>query len=74
MALTATATKVTRQEIIKSLHLQDPSIITISPHKENMFYTVSEKKGVSDTFLPLIDCLQKEGACNGQSYCILSYI
>ena len=66
MALTATATKVTRQEIIKSLHLQDPSIITISPHRENIIYTVSEKKGVSDTFLPLIDCLQKEGRAMGR--------
>lgn len=44
MALTATATKTTRAEIIKILDMQTPMIISTSPHKENLVYSVAEKK------------------------------
>ena len=47
MALTATATVSTRKEIIKSLDVQDPVIVSVSPMKESVHAvktTLSEKR------------------------------
>lgn len=60
MALTATATKQTRNNIIKILGMVDPQIICISPHKPNILYWVAEKGGLQETFQPLIDKLQTQ--------------
>ena len=46
LALTATATISTRKYIIKSLNMQNPEIVYISPMKENIFYAVSENLSV----------------------------
>ena len=52
MALTATATVSTRKEIIKSLDMQNPVVVSVSPMKENIYYCVSKKMKVSESFLP----------------------
>ena len=36
----------------------DPHIICISPHKPNILYWVAEKRGLQETFQPVIDKLQ----------------
>ena len=41
MALTATATKSSRREIIKTLRMVRPAIISVSPNKQNITYHVS---------------------------------
>jgi superfamily II DNA helicase RecQ len=47
MALTATATKTTRNWIIKSLDMQTSEIVSISPIKDNnIVYCVAEKSTV----------------------------
>ena len=52
MALTATATLTTRKFIIKSLIMQKPDIIYVSPARYNILYTVVDKPkdGVGDFF------------------------
>ena len=49
-ALTATATKFTRTCIVKSLDLQSPKIVSISPIKDNIVYCVSEKSTILVSF------------------------
>lgn len=62
MALTATATKTTRQFIIKSLCMQSPEIISISPDKDNIIYTVLDKpkEGIKEYFKCIISKLITE--------------
>ena len=62
MALTATATKSTRKEIIKSLDMQDPAIVSVSPMKSNIYYCVSnqEKPAVSKSFYPICEKLARK--------------
>ena len=59
MALTATATKSTRLFIIKSLCMQSPEIVSVSPDKENVIYAVLDKpkEGVKDYFKGIISKL-----------------
>ena len=60
MALTATATKATREHIIKSLNMHRPSVIAASPQKPNIIYSVG-KKIIADTFEPLVAALLRQG-------------
>ena len=48
LALTATATKSTRKVVIKLLNMKNLSIISISPNKDNVIYTVSKKSCMED--------------------------
>ena len=48
MVLTATATVSTRKEIIKSLDMQDPVIVSVSPMKESVHYCVAVKTTLSE--------------------------
>ena len=65
MALTATATDTTRNAIIKTLNMQKPKIVSVSPQKHNIVYAVALKCEISDAFTPLCDKLAWERAKMG---------
>lgn len=48
MALTATATAYTRQQVISRLCMDDPAIIYEPPVKSNIYYEVKEKPHCSE--------------------------
>lgn len=48
MALIATASVFTRSKIIASLGMESPQLISVSPHKKNIFYVVCEKTDMVD--------------------------
>lgn len=50
MALTATASITTRQEVIKVLGMQHPAVNVMSPHKRNIVYWVGERKSTEECF------------------------
>eukprot|EP00731_Ephydatia_muelleri_P010824 Em0005g1410a len=58
MALTATASTKTRQEVIHILGMRNPSINAISPHKSNIIYWVAERESVEKCLAPVIDKLK----------------
>ena len=60
MALTATATVSTRKEIIKSLDMQDPVIVSVSPMKGNIHYCVARKTTLSEAFRPICEKLARQ--------------
>lgn len=62
MALTATATKTTRNCIIKTLDMQTPDIVSISPIKDNIVYCVSEKSTIQVSLGPIADRLSCQRA------------
>ena len=62
MALTATATVSTRKDIIKSLDMQNPVVVSVSPMKENIYYCVSKKVKVNESFLPICEKLASQRA------------
>ena len=68
MALTATATKTTRNFIIKSLCMQAPEITYIPPAKENLLYSVLDKPkgGISEAFKSIVDRLKSERSKMGR--------
>ena len=46
MALTATASDTTSAAIIKSLHLNQPAMISRSLNRHNLYFSVSPSKGL----------------------------
>ena len=48
MALTATASTSTRQEVIEILVMNNPSVYAVSPHKSNVTYWVAERDFTKD--------------------------
>lgn len=48
MALTATASRYTRSDIIATLCMENPTIITASPHKKNILYMVRQKSTMEE--------------------------
>ena len=48
MALTATASSDTRSDIVATLCMDQPAIISASPHKKNIMYIVKEKSTLED--------------------------
>lgn len=60
IALTATATKQVRADIVKQLNLPSPHIFTSSFNRENLSYEVLPKKESFDTILSLIELHPKE--------------
>ena len=48
MALTATASRSTRSDIVSTLCMQCPTVIVASPHKKNIFYAVRPKTLMDD--------------------------
>ena len=60
MALTATATKASRSEIIRSLDMQKPELIIVTPVKHNIIYAVAKKSSISLAFVPLAKKLAEQ--------------
>ncbi|KAL5506856.1 hypothetical protein EMCRGX_G008606 [Ephydatia muelleri] len=58
MAMTATATTTTRENVITSLGLIDTVIVSSSPDKPNISYSVRVKASIEDVFTPLVDKLR----------------
>ena len=57
MALTATATRTTRNDVIKSLDMQTPVIVSIPPIKDNIIYCVSQNNSICLSLGPVVDKL-----------------
>lgn len=57
MALTVTATKSSRADIIKSLCMQKPVIVSTPPIKDNIHYCVSKKSSISLSLSPVCQAL-----------------
>lgn len=57
MALTATATKSTRQAVVKVLKMVSPKVVSVSPNKPNIKYVVKSNSNSSleETFAPLVE-------------------
>lgn len=56
MALTATATKHTRQAVVKHLKMVHPVIVSVSPNKPNIKYSVLlNVHSLEETFAPLVE-------------------
>ena len=62
MALTATATKTLRFIVFKTIGLQNPYIITLSPCKKNLKYSVSKFDTLDTAFEALVTKLRHERA------------
>lgn len=56
MALTATASTSTRQEVIKILGMNN--LHAVSPHKSNVTYWVAERESVEICFGPVVEKLK----------------
>ena len=59
MAVTATAKNETRARVIKILGMDNPSVISVSPHKQNVIYWVLPKTSIEDIFGPVVKKLQE---------------
>ena len=59
MALTATATKTSRRDICKKLGMVNPFVLSQSPNKQNIKYSVVRKdEGIEIAFAPLLEELK----------------
>jgi len=67
IALTATADKLTRQDIIEQLHLNDPQVFTSSFDRKNLSLTVLPAKGRTQQ---IIRFLQNHPDTSGIIYCL----
>jgi ATP-dependent DNA helicase RecQ len=67
IALTATADRLTRKDIVDKLALQDPVTFISSFNRANIRYTVDEKKR---SFEKLLDFLEKRKDESGIIYCL----
>ena len=63
MALTATATVVTRGKIISSLNMKGCHVISKNPYKANIHYTVKEKQCIEQCFLPVVNEIPSKNIC-----------
>ena len=66
LALTATATEQVRQDIIKNLHLKNPSVFISSFNRENIFLEVQPKRNALEQ---VISCIKKHAGDSGIIYC-----
>lgn len=62
MALTATATRHTRSDVIKKLVMKKCIIVSRSPHKPNITFEIREKADISSALMPVLNDLQVHGA------------
>ena len=74
MALTATTTTSSQMEIIQSLDMQTPVIVSVPPIKDNIFFCVLDKSTISTSFGPLCDRLANQRAKMGVTIIFLSQI
>ena len=59
MALTATASVKTRDRVIKILGMDNPCVISVSPHKANIVYWVFPKTSIEEHFGPVMKQLRE---------------
>ena len=55
MALTATATAVVRQEVEQVLGMKKPTVIALSPAKDNIYYSIRKCDSMSEGFTPMLE-------------------
>ena len=67
MVLTATATVSSRNEIIRSLDMQKPMVVSVPPIKENIFYCVLGKSTINVSLGPLCDRLSSRKTSMGRT-------
>lgn len=67
LALTATATKEVRQDIISTLKMQDPAVLVSSFNRENIFLNVMKKR---EPVKQVRDFLLKHKGQSGIIYCL----
>ena len=60
VALTATATSKLRAQVALTLGMTDELVVSLSPCKANIMYSVRSMTTVADTFLPMVEKLCKE--------------
>ena len=54
MALTATATVLLREHVVKTIGMIDPAVVEVSPEKDNLYFSVSEFQSINVSFQPLM--------------------
>ena len=59
MALTATATRITRAEVLKRLNMQGCEMVCRSPHKGNICLHVKEKPDLAVAVMPIVENLKQ---------------
>ena len=62
MALTATATRNTRTDVIRMLSMKQCVIVSRSPHKRNIILDVKMKPELTAVLLPIVEELKEQGA------------
>lgn len=63
LALTATATKSTRKVVIKRLNMKHPEIISVTPSKDNVIYSVSNKSNMEN----VVEKIKDQLLCDGKN-------
>ena len=58
MALTATATRITRAEVLKRLNMHGCEMVCRSPHKGNICFHVKEKPDLTVAMMPIVENLK----------------
>lgn len=66
LALTATATKQVREDIVKNLSMKKPEILVASFNRKNIFLEVQPKR---DAFSQVVGCINKHKDESGIIYC-----
>jgi len=67
IALTATADKLTKKDILEKLNLRNPAVFISSFNRENITYKVTPKR---DSFNQLLDFLEERKEDSGIIYCL----
>ena len=60
MALTATATQTSRQQICKHLGMVKPFLLVESPNRPNITYSVLAAETIKETFAPLVEEIRRK--------------
>ena len=60
LALTATATRPIREEVIKVLGMESPSIVAVSPCKPNIMYMVKSYDSIEEAFGTILKGIKKQ--------------
>ena len=75
MALTATATKITRQQVCRRLGMVKPVLVTASPNRPNIKFIVQPADNIEETFSPLVEELRRLCVMLKKTiYCVLSHV
>ena len=55
LAATATVTDVIRHDIVRQLDMEGCKIVSVSPNKPNVFYSVRKRSTIEDDFSSILD-------------------